>query len=38
MGQNFYESVLVANQFVDFYNETFEENYHFQLTTAGVEV
>ena len=25
-----------ANQFVDFYNETFEKNYHFQLTTAGV--
>ena len=25
-----------ANQFVDFYNETYEENYHFQLTTAGV--
>ena len=24
-----------ANQFVDFYNETFEKNYHFQLTTAG---
>ena len=25
-----------ADQFVDFYNETYEENYHFQLTTAGV--
>ena len=25
-----------ANQFVDFYNETYEKNYHFQLTTAGV--
>lgn len=25
-----------ANQFVDFYNKTFEKNYHFQLTTAGV--
>ena len=25
-----------ANQFVDFYNETFKKNYHFQLTTAGV--
>lgn len=25
-----------ASQFVDFYNETSEENYHFQLTTAGV--
>ncbi|MBU5681472.1 LysR family transcriptional regulator [Blautia sp. MSJ-9] len=25
-----------ANQFVDFYNEIFEKNYHFQLTTAGV--
>lgn len=25
-----------SNQFVDFYNETFEKNYHFQLTTAGV--
>ena len=25
-----------ANQFVDFYNETSEKNYHFQLTTAGV--
>ena len=25
-----------ADQFVDFYNETFEKNYHFQLTTAGV--
>ena len=24
------------NQFVDFYNETYENNYHFQLTTAGV--
>ena len=24
-----------ANQFVDFYNETYEKNYHFQLTTAG---
>ena len=25
-----------ANQFVDFYNETYEKNYHFQLPTAGV--
>ena len=25
-----------ANQFVAFYNETYEKNYHFQLTTAGV--
>ena len=25
-----------ANQFVDFYNETYEKNYHFQVTTAGV--
>ena len=25
-----------VNQFVDFYNETYEKNYHFQLTTAGV--
>lgn len=25
-----------ANQFVEFYNETFEKRYHFQLTTAGV--
>ena len=25
-----------ADQFVDFYNETYEKNYHFQLTTAGV--
>ena len=25
-----------ANQFVDFYNETYEKNYHFQLTTAVV--
>ena len=25
-----------ANQFVDFYNETYEKNYHFQLTTVGV--
>ena len=25
-----------ANQFVDYYNETYEKNYHFQLTTAGV--
>ena len=25
-----------ANQFVDFYNKTFEKNYHFQLTSAGV--
>ena len=25
-----------ANQFVDFYNETYEKNYHFQLTTADV--
>lgn len=25
-----------ANQFVDFYNKTYEKNYHFQLTTAGV--
>ena len=25
-----------ADQFVDFYNETYEQNYHFQLTTAGV--
>ena len=26
-----------ANQFVDFYNETYEKNYHFQVTTAGVQ-
>ena len=25
-----------ANQFVDFYNETYDKNYHFQITTAGV--
>ena len=25
-----------ANQFVDFYNKTYEKNYHFQVTTAGV--
>ena len=25
-----------ANQFVEFYNEMYEKNYHFQLTTAGV--
>ena len=25
-----------ANQFVEFYNETYDKNYHFQLTTAGV--
>ena len=25
-----------ANQFVDFYNENYDKNYHFQLTTAGV--
>ena len=25
-----------ADQFVDFYNETYEKNHHFQLTTAGV--
>ena len=25
-----------ADQFVHFYNETYEKNYHFQLTTAGV--
>ena len=25
-----------ADLFVDFYNETYEKNYHFQLTTAGV--
>ena len=24
-----------ANQFVDFYNETYEKKYHFQVTTAG---
>ena len=29
-------SSWLANQFVDFYNETYEKNYHFQLTTAGV--
>ena len=29
-------STWFANQFVDFYNETYEKNYHFQLTTAGV--
>ena len=29
-------SSWLANQFVDFYNETSEKNYHFQLTTAGV--
>ena len=25
-----------ANQFVDFYNETYEKKYHIQITTAGV--
>ena len=25
-----------ADKFVDFYNETYDKNYHFQLTTAGV--
>lgn len=25
-----------ANQFVDFYNETYDKKYHFQITTAGV--
>ena len=25
-----------ANQFVDFYNETYEKKYHFQITTVGV--
>ena len=25
-----------ANQFVDFYNETYEKKYHFQITTEGV--
>lgn len=25
-----------ANQFVDFYNDTYDKNYHFQITTAGV--
>ena len=25
-----------ANQFVDFYNDTYEKKYHFQITTAGV--
>ena len=25
-----------SDLFVDFYNETYEKNYHFQLTTAGV--
>lgn len=29
-------SFWFADQFVDFYNETYEKNYHFQLTTAGV--
>ena len=29
-------SSWLANQFVDFYNETYEKNHHFQLTTAGV--
>ena len=29
-------SSWLANQFVDFYNETYEKSYHFQLTTAGV--
>ena len=29
-------SSWLANQFVDFYNETYEKNNHFQLTTAGV--
>ena len=29
-------SSWLANQFVDFYTETYEKNYHFQLTTAGV--
>ena len=29
-------SSWLANQFVDFYNQTYEKNYHFQVTTAGV--
>ena len=29
-------SYWFADLFVDFYNETYEKNYHFQLTTAGV--
>ena len=29
-------SFWFADLFVDFYNETYEKNYHFQLTTAGV--
>ena len=29
-------SSWLANQCVDFYNETYEKSYHFQLTTAGV--
>ena len=33
---SFNPSSWFANQFVDFYNETYDKNYHFQLTTAGV--
>ena len=33
---SFNPSSWFANQFVDFYNKTYDKNYHFQLTTAGV--
>ena len=34
---DFYESEFMACQSIcGFYNETYEKNYHFQLTTAGV--
>ena len=29
-------SSWLSDQFVDFYNETYDRNYHFQMTTAGV--
>ena len=25
-----------ADQFVDFYNESYDQNYHFQIYTAGI--
>lgn len=33
----FKSQLWFANQFVDFYNENYEKNYHFQVTTAGVQ-
>lgn len=33
---SFNPSSWFADQFVEFYNETYDKNYHFQLTTAGV--